>query len=98
VKLISKGGIKEWDDWFDWKWRWECNESYIDIDFSLLEPESLFWGGSMLKPHCTFAELVSFWNDVDAKLAVVSLHDGDCKLLKHSFFEKYAIPRLEEAL
>jgi hypothetical protein len=53
----------------------------------------------MLRPHCTFAGLARCWNDVDAKLPVVSLHDGECELLdQHSFLEKYAIPRLEEAL
>lgn len=103
VKLLAHGGIDHYEDWFEWKWRWEHADRMIEVGFTALDPEPeteyFCWGGSELVTLCTFADLVRWWRIVQERFPAAWLHDDECRMYTpNSFLSIYALPPLQPAL
>jgi hypothetical protein len=105
TSLIQPGGFSSLDEWFAWRWRWEHEDRWIEIGFSVLEAnvfeqiEPVYWGGSMLTTSCTYSDVVWMWRALQQQYPGMWVQDSDCRLLTpHRFLKTYALPLLQEAL
>ncbi len=105
TSLLQQGGFATLDDWFDWRWRWEHGDRWIEIGFSVFEAnvfehsEPVYWGGSTLTTSCTYADVVGVWRALQHQYPAVWVQDSDCRLLTpHTFLKSYALPLLQEAI
>jgi hypothetical protein len=77
---------------WEWKARWEIGARYLDLDFTLMEPDDgVIWGGSNLQGRCRQSDLMHIWSALRQRFEGVWLHDAECRLYTpESFVQRSA--------
>ncbi len=66
---------------WEWKAFWENGDRYLELDFTLMEPDDgLVWGGSSLQGWCRESDLMNIWSALRKRFDGVWLHDAECRL------------------
>jgi hypothetical protein len=77
---------------WDWKARWDIGDRYLELDFTLLEPDDgVAWGGSNLRGRCRRSDLMSIWSALRERFEGVWLHDAECRLWTPESFAEQKI-------
>jgi hypothetical protein len=65
----------------EWTARWEEAGRYLELDFTLMEPDDgIVWGGSNLRGRCRQSDLMNLWSALRKRFEGIWLHDGECRL------------------
>jgi hypothetical protein len=73
-----------------WKARWKQEDRYLELDFTLMEPdEGVVWGGSHLQGRCRKSDVVNIWLALREQFEGVWLHDAKCRLWTPESFAQW---------
>jgi hypothetical protein len=75
---------------WDWAARWEDGDRWLDLDFTLMEPDDgVVWGGSNLRGRCRQSDLMNIWAALRNRFDGIWMHDAECRLYTpESFAER----------
>lgn len=69
--------------WWEWVARWERDQRWIEVGFSLSEPpepDEPCWQGSGLRGACELPDILGLWFTIRSTVPACWMHNSNCEI------------------
>lgn len=99
ITIVDRGDQFDNQDWFRWSWHWQYQGGTVEIGFTVFDGLPVYWGGSVLRPNCTYLDIARLTCNVRDHLPRVWIQDANNIVYSpKTYLEAFALPRLHLAL